>query len=303
MSSSNFIKDIIEKFLEERKNSKIKEKIKPHFSENEKQKVFDELERLFSFEEWVIDASKRASQLTMASHPSKFSHPDAKTSSIIAKNNKENNGYLHSGNVDCELDVFGNAAALDVYKFLTLRTEDNKTILDHLEVDSLEVRQAFSNLAQSYEIIKESFLAIKQSDDLTKTDRLVKQVYFPIKENSYHLLSILTSSGLITEFKNKIDIIRFSENVKEAKECRKNKKHYEGGFDDLSDLTILGYGGTKPQNISILNSKNGGRSYLLPSLPPKITKREIRLPNRNFFENSLWIKSFKDDLDYLQKII
>lgn len=296
------MKHIIEEFLKERKNAKIKEKIKASFSEDEKQKILDELEEQFSFSAWILDAAKRVSQLTIASHPSKFSHPDAKTSSIIATSNKINDGYLRSGNVDYELDVFGNAAALDVYKFLMLKADDGKSILEHLERNSEQAKEAFAIPNVNYEDLRQQFLTIKQSDKSSKTDRLVKQVYFPV-DGSYHLLSILTSSGLVTEFKNRIDVIRFSQNAKEARDCRKNDKYHEIGFDDLFDLTILGYGGTKPQNISILNSQNGGRSYLLPSLPPKIEKREVRLPNRDFFENSLWAKSFKTNFEFLDRLI
>lgn len=297
------MKKIIEEFLLERKNAKIKEKVKAGLGDDEKQKILNELEEQFSLPVWLLDAAKRVSQLTMASHPSKFSHPDAKTSSIIAKNNKLNDGYLRSGNVDYELDVFGNAAALDVYKFLTLKTENGKTILDHLESDSANAKEALEIPNINYKDLTQAFLSIKQSDSSNKTDRLVKQVYFPIEKNSYYLLSILTPSGLLTKFKNQIDAIRFSDQAKEARECRKENEHYEGGFDDFFDLTVLGYGGTKPQNISILNSQNGGRSYLLPSLPPEIKKREVRLPTRDFFENSLWAKSFRINFEFLDRLI
>jgi CRISPR-associated protein Csy1 len=93
----------IEGFLLERKNSKIKEKIKPNLDESEKQKILNDLEERFCLAGWLPDAAKRATWLTMVSHPSKFSHPDAKTSSIISKSKKANDGYLRSGNVEYEL--------------------------------------------------------------------------------------------------------------------------------------------------------------------------------------------------------
>ncbi len=300
----------IEKFLLERKNSKIKEKIKPNLDETEKQKILDDLEKQFSVEFWLPDAAKRAAWLTMVSHPGKFSHPDAKTSSIISENKKANDGYLRSGNVEYELDVLGSAAALDVYEFLSLKTNDQETILSHLERDSDEIKLAFYIPTTNYEDLKKGFLSIKQSTSSNKTDRLVKQVYFPIKnslenskEDSYHLLSILTPSGLITEVKERIYKMRSSEETRKAKNDRKNNKNNEEGFDDIFDLTVIGYGGSKPLNISSLNSKNRGHSYLLPSLPPQIEKRNIRFPNYDFFKNSLWIKNFQDDFEYLQKII
>jgi CRISPR-associated protein Csy1 len=82
--NQRLMKKIIEEFLLERKNAKIKEKVKPDFLEDEKQKILDDLEEQFSLSVWLLDAAKRVSQLTMASHPSKFSHPDAKTSLVPA---------------------------------------------------------------------------------------------------------------------------------------------------------------------------------------------------------------------------
>jgi CRISPR-associated protein Csy1 len=295
----------IKEFLTERKNAKIKEKIKQNTEESENQKILEELEEQFAPHNWLPGAAKRAAQLTIASHPSKFSHPDAKTSSIIAKNNKENDGYLRSGNVDYELDVFGNAAALDVYKFLSYKMDDGDIILNHLERDSAEIRVEFLAFNLNFEELKKSFLAIKnEKESSVKTDRLVKQIYFPVGDD-YHLLSILTPSGLVSQTKNRIDEIRFSEKDKEAKEFRKKNEFYKDGegYDDLFDLTIMIYGGTKPQNISILNSQNGGRAYLLPSLPPKFEKREVNLPTYNFFENVLQIKDFKNEFSKLARLI
>ncbi len=297
----------IQEFLTERKNAKIKEKIKQTTEESEKQKILEDLEEQFSPYNWLPDAAKRAYQLTIASHPSKFSHPDAKTSSIIAKNNKANDGYFRSGNINYELDVFGNAAALDVYKFLSLKMPDGKTILDHLEQDSPEIKAAFSALnINNYEAIREDFLLIKTSknNNHTKTDQLVKQIYFPVS-NDYHLLSILTPSGLLTELKNKIDEIRFSEKDKEAKDLRRKNEFYKDdeGYSDLFDLTVMKYGGTKPQNISTLNSQNGGRAYLLPSFPPKFKEAKVKLPTQDFFKDILWIKAFRNEFFALSKLI
>jgi CRISPR-associated protein Csy1 len=80
---------------------------------------------------WLIDASKRSGQLSVTTHPPKFSHPDAKIDAIIAKCNQKNDGLLRSGNVKIGLDVVGNAASLDVDKFLRLELDNNLTILQN----------------------------------------------------------------------------------------------------------------------------------------------------------------------------
>lgn len=149
-------------FFTERKSAWLKKKISPALNESEKANLTQEAEEKFSLNFWVPDAVKRASQLSMASHPGKFSHPDAKTSSIIAKCQKANDGYLRSGNVEYDLDVFGNAAAMDVYKFLTLKMDDGKSILEHLEEDSTEVRSLFSIQTATYEDLKNGLLSVKQ---------------------------------------------------------------------------------------------------------------------------------------------
>jgi CRISPR-associated protein Csy1 len=238
----------------------------------------------------------------MVSHPSKFSHPSAKTSAIIAQAKHQADGYLRTGNIRYELDIFGNAAAMDVYKFLMLAMSDGQSVLAHLEQDSDEIKQLFHSESVSYQTLKDGFLSIKAVDDTAITDKLVKQVYFPIEDNEYHLLSILTPSGLITELKSRIDHIRFSEETKQAKEHRRANTIHPTGYDDILDLTVMGYGGTQPQNVSVLNSKNAGRAYLLSSTPPRLKHRSVKLPNRDFFASNLRRKAFTDGFETLHRL-
>lgn len=292
----------ISNFFAERKATWLKAKLKPSLSEKEQAQFQQEANEKFAWANWLPDAARRATQLTMVSHPSKFSHPSAKTSSVIVKSYQANDGYLRSGNVDYELDVFGNAAAMDVYKFLSLAMDDGRTVLTHLEEDSAVIKSLFTLSTASYESLKQGLISIKQLDDSSKTDHLVKQVYFPVGDD-YHLLSLLTPSGLLTQVKNRIDSIRFSEETKQAKECRKKNEHHAMGYDDVFDLTITAFGGTQPQNVSVLNSQNAGRAYLLASIPPTLKQRQIRLPTHDFFRNSLRARSFKDTFQTLDKLI
>ena len=63
-------------------------------------------------------------------------------------------------------------------------------------------------------------------------------------------------------------------------------------YTQIYDLTEVGFGGTKPQNISCGNNSIGGRCYLLNSMPPKLTKRDIAIPKKNFFKDTLNVRSF-----------
>lgn len=292
----------IKSFFDERKASWLKTRLKTSMSNEEQENLVAEANEKFFPPTWLPDAAKRAGWLSIVSHPGKFSHPSAKTTSIIATSKTADDGYLRSGNVKYELDVFGNAAAMDVYKFLNLAMEDGQTVLHHLERDSAEIQTFLTIPTASYENLKEGFMTIKEVDDQNKTDQLVKQVYFPVDE-SYHLLSLLTPSGLLTKLKAHIDAIRFSEITQQAREFRRKNEHHAQGYDDLLKLTVTAYGGTKPQNISVLNSQNAGMAYLLPSIPPTLQQRQIRLPTSNFFRNILRPYQFQESFQILDRLI
>ncbi|HHY2116858.1 TPA: type I-F CRISPR-associated protein Csy1 [Acinetobacter baumannii] len=293
----------IHTFLNERKELWLKDRIKKAENESAIAELQQQANDKFSLNEWLPDAAKRVTQLSMVSHPSKFSHPSAKTSSVIAKVEYCNDGYLRSGNVDYSLDVFGNAAAMDVFKFLSLALTENLTVLDGFEKQDQELKKLIAHAELDFDNLSSEFLKIKATDDSIKTDHLVKQVYFPVGEAQYHLLSILTPSGLITRLKQSVDVMRFSEETKQAKESRKKNEHHEVGYSDIFDLTVTGYGGTQPQNVSVLNSQNAGRAYLLPSCPPVLEKRTIRLPKTDFFAQCLYRKNYQDSFIQLHKFM
>ncbi len=68
-------------------------------------------------------------------------------------------------------------------------------------------------------------------------------------------------------------------------------------------LTQIGFGGSKPQNVSVLNSQNAGRAYLLASSPPKLEIRSIRLPKTDFFVQCLYRKNFQESFIQLHKFM
>lgn len=293
----------IHTFLNERKELWLKDRLKKAKDDAEIAELQQQADDKFHLKEWLPDAAKRVVQLSMVSHPSKFSHPSAKTSSIIAPVSSSKDGYLRTGNVDYPLDVFGNAAAMDVYKFLCLSLSNELSVLDGFEQDDQKLKKLIQQSSLDFEMLKNNFLIIKQNDTTSKTDHLIKQVYFPIAENEYHLLSILTPSGLITQLKQKIDLMRFSEQTKLAKENRKKNEHDAEGYADIFDLTVTAYGGTQPQNVSVLNSQNAGRAYLLSSCPPTLEKRAIRLPKTDFFTQCLYRKNYQESFVQLHKFM
>ncbi len=282
-------------FLSERKAVKLK-----GVSDEEQ---ISKINETFHPENWLLDAARRTGQLSLVSHPSKFTHPSAKTSSIISQSEYREDGFLRSGNANSELDVFGNAAAMDVYKFLSLILADGKTVLTHLEENTDLIQKQLKLASISFDELRNNFLAIKQDkSSKVRTSGQVKQVYFPVADD-YHLLSVLTPSGLIFALKEKIQNIRFSEQTKLAREAEKNGAFNEQGFDELYNLTIMGFGGTKPQNISVLNNKFHGETYLLPCIPPQFKKRDVEPPHSDFFKNSIYPRLYKDSFQVFHRLL
>lgn len=299
----------IETFFAERKEGWLKKNIKPSMDErevSEKQQLCDEI---FSMEAWLPDAANRAGQMALATHPCTFSHPSSRknkngyTTPVIADAKSDIDGYLRSGNVDVEVDALGNAAALDVHKFLTLQMKDSRQLIEHIRDDTALAVELLSISTENYQALKNGFLSMLESGGTaeTTTSSKIKQVYFPVNDG-YHQLSLLSNSGVIYELKKRIDSMRFSEGVKELRNNKRSNSYSEHKYLELYNLTIIGYGGTKPQNISVLNNKNGGKTYLLQSMPPTLKKRNIRFPRQNFFKESLPEYEYRDVFHALHKL-
>ena len=301
----------IEAFFNERKEAWLKKNTASTTSEAELKNLDSECEHLFSLPVWIPNAAKRAGQMSISTHPCTFSHPSARknkngyVSSVIANSKCNVDGFLRSGNVKTEPDALGNAAALDVYKFLSLVMQDGKTLLSHINNDTNLAKKLLADTqfedGQNYESIKSGFMAMSagtKNDSITSSK--IKQVYFPVHD-SYHLLSLLTPSGIVFELRKRLDNIRFGEHAKTQRELRKNEKKGDH-YIEIYNLTTIGYGGTKPQNISVLNNQNGGKAHLLMSAPPTLYNRTIQFPTQDFFTQSIRFIFVKYQFNKIHKL-
>lgn len=260
-------------FLDGRKQKPLKEGKKP----------VAEIDSDYSILVWVANAAQRASQLSLVSHPAKFSHPDARASPVLVIGEYKTDGLLRSGNAQAGQDVVGNAAALDVYAFLSLSLEDGQTVLEHFETQTPHLKGLLGADEDTFQVWRQSFLQIKHHTEGNKTHPNVKQIYFPVADG-YHLLSVLYPSGLMTEHRERLRSMKFSEATKLARDARRKGQFHAQGFADMAGMLTQHFGGTKPQNISKLNSNNGGEAWLLPCFPPALDSRYIRLPKTDFFK-------------------
>jgi CRISPR-associated protein Csy1 len=221
---------------------------------------------------------------------------------LWATNEARNDGYIRSGNCGpVQEDVSVNAALLGYVKFLYLKLEDDKTLLEHFKMDDECAKSNFAHLRLSYSEIKEAILSIKHSENITQTDNKLKQVFFPIGYEDYHLLSILYPSDQLFYLKKNILDNKFSDEAKLVREAKKKNKYSDVEIHDIYDVVEIGFGGTKKQNISYLNSINS-TAYMFSSLPPILKKRNVRLPHYDFFRESLYFNNYRGNFKSLHDV-
>lgn len=233
---------------------------------------------------WLEETLKNADKCVWCTHIGKFVHPSVENVAVFVPPGQDmQDGLVHTANVVCEADIAVSANYLATAKLLSLPLEDGRSVLRHFRDDSDQIRRDLSDMVADYEKTRAGVLRAKEAAAPADTDDRIRQVYFPLGDGSYHLLSVLPSSSLLMELRTRV-----LEMEKEAREARDSKSDIYGQkHKRLPNMTCIGVGGTKPQNISYLNNKHGGKAFLFSSMPPAMEKRDVVRPRKDFFANTL----------------
>lgn len=228
---------------------------------------YAELDKKYEVRNWLTDAARRAGQISLVTHALKFTHGDAKGSSIYQPSAEEESDYLSSANLKTPvLDAVGNAASLDIVKLLQTEYQGDSLLASLIRNDT----SALAALADNEQQLTEWVEGFKQvlSGLEPVSHKLAKQIYFPVGENQYHLLSPLFSTSLVQAMHERIMAARFSEEAKEVYAAFKNQTWHSQPRVSYLNTAVQTFGGTKPQNISYLNSVRGGKVRLLSCAAP-----------------------------------
>lgn len=226
-----------------------------------------QMNRQFNTQHWLDDAAKRAKQISLVTHALKFTHGDAKGSSVLSLEYMEDADYLVTASLsNLAVDAVGNAAALDVAKLLQLEFEGQSLARALTDGDFNALAVFSENQTQLKEWVEGFKLAL--ADKALSSHTLAKQLYFPVVDGQYHLLSPVFASSLAHQFNGKITAVRFGDDPKAIREARKAGKFHDKPDIRFIDTAIQSFGGSKPQNISQLNSQRGGKTNLLNCAPP-----------------------------------
>ncbi|MCU7813877.1 MAG: type I-F CRISPR-associated protein Csy1 [Candidatus Thiodiazotropha sp. (ex Rostrolucina anterorostrata)] len=275
ITEADAIKTTIYAFIEERLQPKL-DKLK----EGDEEKR-NKLLQTHQPQNWIADAARRVGQIQQVTHALKYLHPDAKGSSFENVGNPAASELYIGTHTLIERpvpDVVGNAAALDVYKFLRLEVA-GKTLLDRAKEKDAALQVALSDVdSEQADAWIGCFATLPESKGSPASHTLAKQLYWSLQEGGYHILAPLFPTSLVHEVWRTIREDRFSEEAKAARDAHQKKHPYSTGFREYPNLLIQNFGGTKPQNISQLNSERYGENYLLPSLPPNWNDKSLKPP-------------------------
>lgn len=269
----------ISAFLQERMQGKL-DKLKPDDPQR------SEVMASFAYDTWLNSAAKRVEQIQAVTHSLKPIHPDARGTNLyvepttlpaLAELGSHALGDRFVG------DVVGNAAALDVYKLLKLEV-GGRTLLAALLAEDAGAMEALHGDPAKAKGMRDAFVSLTQPrNEAASSHTLAKQLYWLTGQDAcadadYTLLAPLYATSLAHAVHSEVQEARFGEVNKAARAAKRERRAHDNACLDYPDLAVQNMGGTKPQNISQLNSERRGMNYLLSSLPPQWKANAARLP-------------------------
>ena len=262
------LRAVITDFLQKRLDDKL-EKLAPDDPKRA------ELHQQFIPAAWLEDAVRRVGQIQAVTHSLKPIHPDAKGTNLYSPPSTLKALSVvgsHCLGDNFAGDVVGNAAALDVHKFLKLELQ-GQSLLALVLADDADLAAALSSNPAQAQAWMSAFATLTEPRGRLASHTLAKQLYWPTGDDphddaSFHLLAPLYASSLAHRVYQTLQDDRFSEEAKAARAARKEGIFSERPVREYPQLAIQQLGGTKPQNISQLNSERRGNNCLLASLPP-----------------------------------
>lgn len=232
----------------------------------------------YEYTVWLADAAKRAGAIQLTTHPLKATFPDAKireaTSPFVQGVDLFQHQEVGTHLIEHEvLDGTGDAASLGTFKFLAEVLVEEKPLVHWFLSDDPDLLLALSQDEQKALQLASDFKRVLRTNQPASSHSGAKQVYWLVGEepednSAYHLLQPLFSSSLAHAVHAHIQDARFGEANKLARRAFRAREPHDASYRDYRNLVARKLGGTKPQNISQLNSERGGVNYLLASLPP-----------------------------------
>lgn len=250
-------------------------------------------------------------QLSFATHTAKGIHTALKTENVISiSNTKLPVGLVGSQSIphlmiDANSNNPGSHSGYLKYIIGFINVEVNGVrIYELIQSENVVMMEFFKKHQQESGFDYLNKLLLKKPLG-EQTDGKNKQLLFYQQDGNYTCLIPLYPTSITHYVYQKISNVKYSEvNLQARKNRRENKD--PAPYCDMPNLAVTILGGTNSNNVSRLNNIQGGRNYLLPSLPPKISQgREFSLSKfcENFFESKTLKYHIQDDFNYVVQVV
>lgn len=319
------VKDAIQAFLTaqyDKKTEKEKKQLAKAIEDNDVAKIAELNELLQPFKDkyqkstWLIEAKKMAENVQVGTHVSKGVHPSSKGDNVNF-NMAVSHEYVNTKTIESRfLDANSPRGAIDLplVAFFEWEVIENSGIKmrDVILQNTSAITNSFADDLALSSQYQQAFLdCLNNQIKQPKTHETNKQILWALSQDDadsdhYVTLIPLYPAVLTHEFFHMVNQKRYSEVNKVARENRSKKTVEQKPYLTMKDMATVQLGGTKPQNVSQLMSKQGGRNYLLPSMPPIFKQsQDIRIsPNvTSIFSTKALEYKAKDALNALFTII
>ncbi|USZ15874.1 type I-F CRISPR-associated protein Csy1 [Moraxella sp. FZFQ2102] len=327
MITNDLAKTAVSRFLQHQidsKSEKLQKQLAVATENGDKATIADlnsqiqEIEQKFEKTAWLdLAVHSMAKQLKFGTHISKGIHPDAKGDNVnfIATAQRPHTLIGTHSLANPALDANGNAAALPLASFFDFDVADGVKVRDLILADNAEFIASLSDNTDTASEYHAHFKQILQNnmENPTTHERNKQLLWYTSGDTAdgldalqYMTIIPLYPSALTYEVYLKINQLRYSDDNKKALENRFKPNAEHTPYVSMPNLATVQLGGSKPQNISQLMSRQGGRNYLLPSLPPKIRQsREFALSkfSENFFDSKTLKYHVQDDFKYVIEVV
>ncbi|MDF3917798.1 type I-F CRISPR-associated protein Csy1 [Salinicola salarius] len=250
----------------------------------------------------LVKGASSAPGVAIATHIAKATHPDPQVKQVA-------NLLIDFGSLPSRVEVGShvlpddesladatgngavNSAAYELYLLLDIRFEGRKFSewLSGMDQDALS---AFARGMGTDDDSDVYSVLLNRKNLKVSTDARLKQVYWlvgddPADNTGFRLLAPLYATSLTHRFYAQVspNIWFYGDRNKAARKALRERTAFDGGYTSYPNLAVQKLGGTKPQNISQLNSERGGQSYLLASLPPSWQSRSVYPPMTESFRS------------------
>ncbi|HIF9370059.1 TPA: type I-F CRISPR-associated protein Csy1 [Photobacterium damselae] len=273
----------IKTFIAERYQTKLEEKQKAYdknkaaavtpedFDRIESQFLVDKEKLLQQFElnAWIDNAARRATKVAVATHVAKFTHSSSKATSFYVENGHTDLRYLDSSCLESSINdiAVSDAKASPTGKLLLIEDKKQTPLWQYILNND---PTPFSYLIDDSNLITTWYSLLKEAIEPSQPTSHIfnKQIYFPISDNKYHLLAPLYSSSLAQVLFDAVQYSRFSQEMKAIREAKRHNDFHPQPLIAYPNLAVTVSGGFKPQNVSQLNNKRSGKTYLFSAAPP-----------------------------------